>query len=184
MKSAKKQREFIKLKAEGYSNAKISRILHISESTASRYSRLLEENIAAYKAEQLQELYEAYYMTKATRIKSLGDTLIRLNEAISAAELCNMPPERMLELKLKYHNSLRNEYTAPRSRGLEDDEIQEDSARAILRQLRRLLEDVKNNEIPINQAATEARILEQMLKGVETVLLEDRVEQLEKTIKG
>jgi len=182
MKSAEKQKDFIRLKAEGYSNAKISRILRISESTASRYTHLLEDKITAYKAEQLQELYETYFMTKAARIKSLGETLTRLDVAISTSELCHMPVERMLDLKLKFHNALRNEYVSPRPSNLEANDAEQDSARSILGQMRNLLENLRNQEIPLDQAMTEARLLEQMLKGIETVELEERINQLEKAI--
>lgn len=183
MKSATKQREFIRLKAEGKSNAQIARLLHISESTASRYTKLLGDKIANYKAEQLQELYDAYYMTRAARIRRLGETLNQVDQAISTSDLSLVPTEKLLDLKLKYAQALKNEHIPVDVTDIDGDKALEGSAKDILGQMNCLLHRIREGSISPDNAAMEAKILDALLKGWELVALEDRMCQLEQALK-
>ena len=179
MKSAAKRIEFIHLKAEGRSNAQIARALHISESTASRYTHLLEDQIAQYKANQLQELYDAFHMTREARIKKLGGILARIDDALEKMELNLVLPEKLLDLRLKYMASLKNEYI-PLHRPKQM--VQMNTAAGILQEIGRLLIRVQAGDIDQDQAALEMKVLEIMLKGIELVELEDRVSEIEKAV--
>jgi len=183
MKSATKQREFIRLKAEGKSNAQIARLLHISESTASRYTKLLGDKIANYKAEQLQELYDAYYMTRAARIRRLGETLNQVDQAISTSDLSLVPTEKLLDLKLKYAQALKNEHISLEAAVIDGDKTLEGSAKDILGQMNCLLHRLRIGSITPDNAAMEAKILDALLKGWDLVALEDRIRQLEQALK-
>jgi len=183
MKSATKQREFIRLKAEGKSNAQIARLLHISESTASRYTKLLGDKIANYKAEQLQELYDAYYMTRAARIRRLGETLNQVDQAISTSDLSLVPTEKLLDLKLKYAQALKNEHISLEAAVIDGDKTLEGSAKDILGQMNCLLHRLRIGSITPDNAKMEAKILDALLKGWELVALEDRIRQLEQALK-
>lgn len=184
MKSTTKQREFIRLKAEGKSNAQIARLLHISESTASRYTKLLGDKISNYKAEQLQELYDAYYMTRAARIQRLGETLNQVDQAISTSDLSSVPVEKLLDLKLKYAQALKNEHIPLDAGDTVSYEVVESTAKDILSQMDSLLQRLRDGSISPANAAIEAKILDAMLKGWELVALEDRMCQLEQTLKN
>ncbi len=105
--------EFIKLRAEGRSYSAIAGALNISKSTCTSWDRELAGAIAELKQEQLEELYSAYYVTKEARIKALGETLQRINAAIEEADLNDIPPEKLLDLKIKYTAALKEEYTGP-----------------------------------------------------------------------
>ena len=48
-------------------------------------------------------------MTKEARIKKLGDTLEGINTALDGADLSTIPPEKLLDFKLKYTEALKEE---------------------------------------------------------------------------
>ena len=110
MKTAEKKMEFIRLRANHLSYSKIAEQLHISKSTCTAWAEELEAEVAELEGEQLQELYTQYGMYKAERIRQLGDSLHRINEALSEADLSQVSPEKLLRLKLEYATALRNEY--------------------------------------------------------------------------
>ena len=64
MKPQEQKTEFIRLRAEGKSYAVIADTLHISKSTCTAWERELKDAIADLKQEQLNDLFNAYYMTK------------------------------------------------------------------------------------------------------------------------
>ena len=179
MKSTSKKLEFIHLKAEGRSNAQIARHLHISESTASRYTHLLEEQIAQYKAEQLQELYDTFHMTREARIRQLGGILARIDDTLEQADLRAVPPEKLMELRLKYSVSLKEEYIPLHT---PDQMGQVNTAAGILQAMSKLLVRVQGGDVEAEQTTLEMKVLESMLKGIELVELEDRLSAIEKTV--
>lgn len=113
MKPQAQKAEFIQLRAEGKSYAAIAGALHISKSTCTAWDKELAGAIAELKQAQLEELYNAYYVTREARIKALGETLQRINAAIEEADLRDIPPEKLLDLKLKYAAALKEEYIGP-----------------------------------------------------------------------
>lgn len=110
MKTADKKREFIALRANNMSYTKIAEQLHISKSTCTAWAEELEAEVAELQGEQLQELYTQYGMTKAQRIRQLGESLQQIDKALSEADLSQVAPEKLLRLKLEYTTALRNEY--------------------------------------------------------------------------
>lgn len=113
MKPTEQKSEFVRLRAEGKSYATIADALHISKSTCSAWGKEFEYEITERKQEQLEDLYSAYYVTKESRIKALGETLERINAALGEADLRDISPEKLLDLKLKYAAALKEEYTPP-----------------------------------------------------------------------
>lgn len=113
MKPTEQKHEFIKLRAEGRSYSAIAETLHISKSTCTIWGMELKDAIAERKQEQLEDLYSAYYVTREARIKTLGEALDRINAALGEVDLRDIPPERLLELKLKYTAALKEEYRIP-----------------------------------------------------------------------
>ena len=179
MKNSAKQVEFVRLKAEGKSNAQIARLLNISESTASRYTHLLEEQIAQHKAEQLQELYDTFHMTREARIRQLGGVLTRIDEALEQADLIAVPPEKLLDMRLKYAASLKDEYI-PLHRPEQIGQV--NTAAGVLQAMGKLLVRVQGGDVEAEQTTLETKVLESMLKGIELVELEDRLSAIEKTV--
>ena len=182
MRSTSKQLEFIRLKAEGKSNAQIARILHISESTASRYTKLLEDKISQYKAEQLQELYQAYHMTREARIRNLGKTLERIDTALEENDLKPVPLEKLLDMKLKYTTALKREFIPLGDEAQPANEAAELTVTDLLGRMNCLLSALKTGDIAPEQAGMEIKILKSILKGYETVVLEERMTKLEEAM--
>lgn len=180
MKSTSKQLEFISLKADGKSNAQIARMLHISESTASRYTRLLEDKISQYKAERLQELYDAFLMTREARIKCLGTTLSQIEDALKQTTLSIAAPEKLLEMKLKYLNALKAEYIPLRFGTGKLPDAGENTARSAVLDLLKLLEGMRSGDLSPIQVETEVKLIVTMLKALEAVEFEKRLDEVER----
>ena len=89
--------EFIRMRAEGKSYRKIAEALHISRSTCGEWEQEFKEDIARMKQDQLNDLYEAYYMTKQARIEKLGHALQRINTALDGADFRALPEWRTIE---------------------------------------------------------------------------------------
>ena len=113
MKDRETQLAFIKARAEGKSYSIIAKELGIAKATCTSWEQNLRGEIEAMKSAQLEELYTAYGMKREARIKTLGETLQRIDKAIEGKPLDELPADKLLELKLKYSKELRAEYTEP-----------------------------------------------------------------------
>ncbi|MFA7462204.1 MAG: hypothetical protein WCY59_03550 [Anaerovoracaceae bacterium] len=111
MTQQEKKLEFIKLRGQGMTYDAIAEQLGIAKSTCTAWNKELEKEIAAHRRDQLEELQQAYYMTKERRIERLGETLRNINDALSRADLSKLSPDRLLDFKLKYTKALKDEYT-------------------------------------------------------------------------
>ena len=113
MKDRETQLAFIKARAEGKSYSIIAKELGIAKATCTSWEQTLRGEIEAMRNAQLEELYTAYGMKREARIKTLGETLQRIDKAIEGKPLDELPADKLLELKLKYSKELRAEYTEP-----------------------------------------------------------------------
>lgn len=113
MKDTQTKRDFIKARAEGKSYSTITKELGIAKATCASWERSLKEDIDALRQAQLEELYTAYNMTREARIKALGDTLQRIDSALAEKDLEDLPADKLLYLRLKYGEALKEEYTEP-----------------------------------------------------------------------
>ena len=172
--------EFIRLRAEGKSYSAIADILHISKSTCTAWERELKDAIAELKQEQLNELYRSYYMTKEARIKNLGDTLNGINTALDGADLSQIPPEKLLEYKLKYTEALKGEYTGSGTPyQFTADKI---DPKDIVTALGDLLNRVRTGEVTPEQANRESTVIANLLKAYDTVEVKEKLNALESLI--
>lgn len=180
MKPQELKQEYIRLRAEGRSYSYIAQELHISKSTCTKWEQALGADIAQLKKEQLNTLYEEYSMKKEGRIKQLGDTLARIEEAIQAADLSEVPAEKLLDLKLKYREALQKEYITTQPAFKLKDSI---NPRDIVTALGDLLDRVRAGEISNEQANRESLILSNLLRAYEQVEIKAKLDELEAIIK-
>lgn len=168
--------QFIQLRAEGQSYSKIAKELNISKSTCTAWERELQAQIQELKSEQLQELYESYYMTKEARVKRLGDTLKEINQALEEVDYSTIPPEKLLDYKLKYMEALKEEYT-----GVAQPYLVPTGNIApidIVNALGDLLNRIRQGEINSEQAQKETTVITNLLKAYETVEIKAQLDTL------
>ncbi len=110
MKDHDTKTTFVELRAEGLSFSEIAKYLHISKSTCSEWERELTTEIAGRRREREEELYTLYGMHREARVKRMGDTLTRINEALAEKNLADLPADKLLTMKLQYEKAIREEY--------------------------------------------------------------------------
>lgn len=179
MKPQEQKTEFIRLRAEGRSYSYIADTLHISKSTCSSWERELQDAIAELKQEQLNELYSSYYMTKEARIKKLGETLDGINTALDGADLTEIPPEKLLEYKLKYMEALKGEYTGSGTPYQFTDRL---DPKEIVTALGDLLNRIRAGEVTAEQANRESTVIANLLKAYDTVEVKAKLDALESLV--
>ena len=179
MKPQETKTEFIRLRAEGKSYSYIADTLHISKSTCTEWERELKTQIAELKQEQLNELYSSYFMTKEARIKKLGETLENINTALDGADLSQIPPEKLLEFKLKYTEALKEEYTGTGTPFNFSDKI---DAKEIITALGDLLNRIRAGEVTTEQAQKESSVIASLLRAYDTAEVKAKLDALESVI--
>lgn len=181
MKPAELKQEYVRLRAEGRSYSYIADKLHIAKSTCTAWEKELEAEIAQLKKEELYSLYDAYSMTKKARIKKLGDTLDRVEDALGAVDLKEVSPEKLLDYQLKYRDALQKEYvgTEPAFKAVERIE-----ARDIVTAFGDLLNRLRAGDVTTEQATRESQILSNLLKAYETVEVRTELERLKSIIES
>ena len=173
MKTQDKREKFIELRAEGHSYSQIQKELGIAKSTCSSWEKELENDIAVMKRDALTALYDSYHMTKEARIRKIGDTLSKIDTALESADLSEVAPEKLLDLKLKYEEALRKEYTPPAKA------LGELDAQGIVTAMGDLLDRVKAGELTTEQATRESTVLANLLRAFDTVEVRAKIEELE-----
>lgn len=180
MKSQEIKRQYVELRAEGHSYSQIAEKLHISKSTCTAWERELASQIDELKRAKLEELYESYNMTKEARIKSLGDTLGKINEAIELADFSEVDTAKLLDFKIRYTEALKGEYIGKQPE-LTLDEV---SGEAIVSALTDLLNRVRAGDITTEQANKESIVLSHLLKAYEDTEIKKQLEELKGIVGG
>ena len=179
MKPVKDKTEFVRLRAEGRSYAHICKQLKIGKGTCTLWEKELKAEIAELKGDQLRELYHSYHMAREARIKRLGDTLNQITEALEAANLGEIAPERLLDFKLKYTEALKGEYIDIDH----SDQIAGNfNPQDILNALGDLLNRIRAGALSPDQAGKESLIISNMLKVYETVELQGKIDAIEAVV--
>lgn len=179
MKSPETKTEFIALRAQGKTFEFIAKKLGISKSTCSAWEKELKDVIADLKQEQLNELYDTYYMTKEARIKKIGGILERIDDTLDNADLTEVPTEKLLDFKLKYTEALKAEYVQA---GAVTDFGEQVTARGILEALGSLLGRVQRGEVSQEQASKESTILANLLKAFDAVEIQAQLDEVKATL--
>jgi len=180
MKPTELKQQYVLLRADGRSYDYIAKELHISKSTCFNWEKELGEQIAQLKKEMLNGLYDTYGMKKESRIKQLGETLNKVDEALEAADFNEVAPEKLLDFKLKYTEALQKEYISPEPAFKLQDNI---NAKDIVAAFGDLLNRVKAGEVTTEQASKESLILSNLLKAYETVEVKAKLDVIEATLE-
>lgn len=123
MKNNQTKQMFIELRAMGYSFDKIAKELKVAKSTLINWSKEFEHEISNLKAIELESLQEEYYITKSARIEVLGEQTKRLKEELIGRDLRDIPTEKLLDLFIKYMQSLKYEETDTIFQKQEEEEL-------------------------------------------------------------
>lgn len=180
MKPAELKKEYIRLRAEGKSYNFIAEELHISKSTCAAWEKELAAQIDELKRAQLEELCESYGMAKEARIKRLGGTLEKIDEALDKTDFSTIDAAKLLDYKLKYAEALKGEYvrTTPAL------ELENIDGERIMAAFGDLLNRVRAGDVTTEQAQKESLILSQLLKAHYTVNIQSKLEILETILEG
>ena len=106
--------EYVQLRAKGLSYAKIARRLGVAKSTLANWNGELEVEVASARAMELEALQEQFFLHKEGRIRLLGEQLLRLRAELARRDLADVPTDKLLELLLKHHAALREEFVEVR----------------------------------------------------------------------
>lgn len=180
MKPAELKTEYIRLRAEGISYSQICEQLHIAKSTCTKWEKEFASQISELKRAQLAELCESYGMAKEARIKQLGETLGKINEALERADFSAVDPARLLDYKLKYTEALKGEYVGP----VPPIQLDSADAKSIVAALGDLLNRVRTGDVSTEQAQKESQVLSQLLKAYDIAEVKRKLDELEAIIGG
>ena len=181
MKPQEMKLEFVRLRAEGQSYDKIAEALHISKATCTAWERELKADISRLQQEQLNELYSSYGMAKEARIRRIGDTLRRLDDALSEVDLTAIAPEKLLDFKLKYSQALKEEFTGLTPppdfpKGGTPEEVQA--------AFTDIYQRVRKGEITAEQAGEEIKALSSILQAWQAVQAKERIDAIDAMLGG
>lgn len=180
MKPEELKIEYIRLRVEGKSQSAIAEALHISKTTCGKWDKDLADQIDEGKRAKLAELCEGYGMAKEARIKTLGEMLGKIDEALAAADLSKVDPIKLLDYKLKYMEALKAEYAATQP----PIKLEAITAHSIAGALSDLLNQVRAGEIGTEQAQKEALLLTTILKAQKQAELKAQFDELEAIVGG
>jgi len=172
---------FIELRARGLSYARIAKELKVAKGTLAAWSQELSEEIASLKAVQLEELYEKYYLVRAGRIELIGSQMKKLVRELQKRDFAEMSTEKLLDLVLRYFETLKAEYIEPEPEDRIGDKM---NAQTIVEALGNTLNRYKAGEIDQDRAQRETSILMSVIKAIETSELQNRLEALEAVLIG
>lgn len=163
MKPIEKKTKFVELRSQGMSFDTISKELAISTGTCSEWNKELRNEVETLKGERMKELYTIYGMDREARIRRTGNTLKKIEEALSHIDLSQLPPDKLLDFALRYQEALSKEYVAPK-RELDQ---KEGTREALIQALADIVDRVRSGELSPEQAKTETQAVTNLLKAVE-----------------
>lgn len=107
------KQQFITLRAKGYSLEKIAKEIGKCRQTLSNWNFDLQEEIANNKAIELEALFEECLLTKEHRVKELSTLLNKINKELEKRDLSMLSDDKLIDLKLKIGNQLKEEFVEP-----------------------------------------------------------------------
>ncbi len=179
LKPMELKHKFIELRAQDISLRQCARELGVAKSTCERWEKNFQREIGQMKQEQLKSLYEEFAMTKKDRIKRLGSSLAAIKDALADKDLREMDAEKLLNLELKYHAALKEEYTST-----ELVDAGDLTAEGITAALADLLNRIRSGEVSTEQAQKESMVLSNMLRAFELSDVKKKIEELELIVEN
>lgn len=107
------KQQFITLRAKGYSLEKIAKQIGKCRQTLSNWNFDLQEEIANAKAIELEALFDECFVTKEHRVKELSLLLSKVNKELEKRDLSMLSDDKLIDLKLKIGNQLKEEFVEP-----------------------------------------------------------------------
>ena len=111
MYSNKEKKEFILLRAKGFSFNKIAEKLNVSKGTLINWSKDLSEEISNHRLIEQESLLEEVRLTKNHRVKNLGDLLGKIKEEIENRDFSDIPLEKLVLIYSKLIENAKKEET-------------------------------------------------------------------------
>lgn len=167
--------EFIMLRAQGLSYDKIAKQLKIGRATCANWDSKYTREIADRKADELNALYDEYFMGHKARIKRLGGICNKLDAEISKRDFSELPLEKLLDMRLKYGAALKEEHTGDTGGALPADA----TPAQILQSFILIYNRTRSGELTEAQARQEITMLAGCLKAIDAGETQKRIEELE-----
>ena len=182
--------QFIEMRAKGHSMRSIAKKLGLSPQTLLNWQAELEDEIARFKAMELEALYERYHLLKEHRIKILGEQIRSIQEELGKRDLSAVPTDKLMDLQLKYMDEAEKEYVEPRFLSdddigtldnktrskLDSENVHSELALVLLKYRRGILSD--------SQVKQEISILQAELKAEDQIEIQRKLDKLETLLDG
>lgn len=107
------KQQFITLRAKGYSLEKIAKEIGKCRQTLSNWNFDLQEEVANAKAIELEALSEECFLNKEHRVKELSTLLNKINQELEKRDLTTLSDDKLIDLKLKIGEQLKQEIITP-----------------------------------------------------------------------
>lgn len=101
--------EFIRLRAKETPYAEISKILGVSKPTLIDWNKLFRKQIAGLKQMEYEKLLHEYHQTHLRRLKRNCKILEKIDNEIMTRDLSDMPSDKLLQLRMVYHEKIGKE---------------------------------------------------------------------------
>jgi len=167
--------QFILLRAQGLSYDKISKQLKIGRATCANWDSKYTREITDRKSAELNALYDEYYMGHKARIKRLGGICNKLDAEIDRRDFSEIPLERLLEMRLKYGEALKQEHTGGTGGALPTNA----TPTQILESFVMIYNRTRTGEITEAQARQEITMLAGCLKAIDAGETKKKIDELE-----
>ena len=181
---------FIEMRAKGHSIRSIAKKLGLSPQTLLNWQAELEDEIARFKAMELEALYERYHLLKEHRIKILGEQIRSIQEELGKRDLSEVPTDKLLDLQLKYMDEAEKEYVEPRFLSDDDIGILDNKTRSKLdsedvhSELALVLLKYRRGILSDSQVKQEISILQAALKAEDQMEIQRKLDKLETLLDG
>ena len=113
MRTPNEVKDFIQLRAEGFSFGQISRMLWISRSTLQRWAKKYESEIAGLRAGRLEALREQYCLSVEKKVSMWGRIVEQIRPELVYRSLRNVDSEKLLDMLIKAQKELEKAFIEP-----------------------------------------------------------------------
>jgi transcriptional regulator with XRE-family HTH domain len=107
--SEQERADFVALRASGKSLAACAEALSVSKSTATAWARELAAQITPARRAYLEEIAETYAISKAARVRRLGELIARVDAEIAGRDLGEIATPSLLLLRANLGKLARDE---------------------------------------------------------------------------